>query len=145
MGSVAFGTVGATRIRVPAATGEAYTFPVTRDDVENVFVTFMINPNPVIDVAAIGLTPISPVMWVVPVVEIPVLAIKTKSPDVPRFTVPCTGRETAAIGRLNVTIIIVPKKRTRVLKIRVVIVFLFFIIPLMYNLSICLNNSDPIC
>jgi hypothetical protein len=45
--------------------------PFTRDDVANVFELSIVNPNPVIPVAVIGLTPISPVTWVVPVVEIP--------------------------------------------------------------------------
>jgi hypothetical protein len=36
--------------------------------------------------AAAGLTPISPVTWVIPVVEIPVFARIAKLPAVPRFT-----------------------------------------------------------
>jgi hypothetical protein len=42
------------------------------------------SPNPVIYVAAAGLTPISPVIAVVPVPEIPVFARIVKLPDVPR-------------------------------------------------------------
>src|SRR5450759_3148553 len=67
----------------------AYTFPVTRvdgTDVENVFVASITNPNPVMKLAAAGLTPISPVIAVVPVVETDVFARITKSPAVLRFT-----------------------------------------------------------
>jgi hypothetical protein len=60
--------------------------PVTRDDVENVFDLSIVNPNPVMALAAAGLTPISPVTWVDPVVEIPVFARITKLPAVPRST-----------------------------------------------------------
>ena len=47
----------------------------------------IINPKPVIPVAAIGLTPISPVIEVDPVVEIPDFVRITKLPADPRFTV----------------------------------------------------------
>jgi hypothetical protein len=50
---------------------DAYTLPVTRDDVANTFVESFVSPNPVIAVLSIGLTPISPTIEVVPVVEIP--------------------------------------------------------------------------
>jgi hypothetical protein len=60
--------------------------PVTKDDLENVFDLSIVNPNPVMVLAAAGLTPISPVTWVVPVVEIPDFARTTKLPAVPRFT-----------------------------------------------------------
>jgi hypothetical protein len=59
---------------------------VIKDDVENVFEASAIKPNPVMKLAAAGLIPISPVILVVPVVEIPVFARSTKSPAVPRFT-----------------------------------------------------------
>jgi hypothetical protein len=55
-------------------------------DVEYVPEECIINPNPVMYVAAAGLTPISPVIEVVPVVEIPVFARITKLPAVPRDT-----------------------------------------------------------
>ena len=44
------------------------------------------SPNPVMAVLAIGLTPIFPVIFVVPVVEIPDFDNTTKVPAVPRFT-----------------------------------------------------------
>ena len=44
----------------------------------------IINPKPVMYVAAAGLTPIFPVIEVVPVVEIPVFAKIAKFPAVPR-------------------------------------------------------------
>jgi hypothetical protein len=59
---------------------------VTKDDVENVFEEFAINPNPVMKVAAAGLIPISPTIEVVPVVEIPDFARIAKSPTDPRST-----------------------------------------------------------
>jgi hypothetical protein len=46
----------------------------------------MISPNPVMAVAAIGLAPISPVIAVVPVDEIPVFVRIAKLPAEPRFT-----------------------------------------------------------
>jgi len=54
--------------------------------VENVFEASIVNPNPVMAVAAIGLTPISPVIKVDPVVDIPDFAKMTKLPADPRFT-----------------------------------------------------------
>jgi hypothetical protein len=51
----------------------AYTPPATRDDLENWFEGSMLRPNPVIPAATMGLTPIFPLIDVVPVVEIPVL------------------------------------------------------------------------
>jgi hypothetical protein len=54
--------------------------------VENVFVESAISPNPVMEVATIGLTPIFPTIAVVPVVVTPVFVRITKSPAVPRFT-----------------------------------------------------------
>jgi len=36
---------------------DAYTLPVTRDDVANTFVESFVSPNPVIAVLSIGLTP----------------------------------------------------------------------------------------
>ena len=53
---------------------EAYALPVTNDDVEKAFEGSRINPKPVIAVAEIGLTPISPTIAVVPVDEMPVFA-----------------------------------------------------------------------
>ena len=55
-------------------------------DVEYVPEESIINPNPVMYVAAAGLSPTSPVIEVVPVVEIPVFARITKLPAVPRDT-----------------------------------------------------------
>ena len=71
----------------------AYTFPVTRDDVEKVFEGSIVNPNPVMAVLSIGLTPISPTTEVVPVVETPVFVRITKLPAVPSATGarPATG------------------------------------------------------
>ena len=45
-----------------------------------------IKPKPVMKLAAAGLTPMSPTMDVVPVVEIPVLAKATKLAAVPKLT-----------------------------------------------------------
>jgi hypothetical protein len=59
---------------------------VINDDVENVPDASIIKSNPVMDVAASGLTPISPVIAVTPVVEIPVFARITKLPADRRFT-----------------------------------------------------------
>jgi hypothetical protein len=52
----------------------AYTFPVTCGDRENRFVASAINENPVMYVAAAGLTPKLPVMADAGTVEIPLLA-----------------------------------------------------------------------
>lgn len=60
---------------------------MTNDEVENVFETSAINPNPVMRLAAAGLIPIAPVIDVTPVVETPVFARIAKLPAVPRFTV----------------------------------------------------------
>jgi len=49
----------------------AYTFPVTRLEVENWPEESRINPNPVMAVLEIGLTPRFPMIEVAPVVEIP--------------------------------------------------------------------------
>ena len=75
-----------------AGVGASYaspnTLPVTRADVVNV-VGGLERLNPVMVVAAAGLTPISPVMWVVPVVEIPLAArITNVLPSGPRPTGP---------------------------------------------------------
>jgi hypothetical protein len=48
--------------------------------------------------AAAGLTPISPVAWVVPVVETPVFARITKLPAVPRFTIAGPAALASGIG-----------------------------------------------
>jgi hypothetical protein len=80
---------------------DAYTFPVTRDDEENVPVESIINPNPVMAVEPIGLTPMSPLMAVVPVVEIPDLAKAAKFPANPRFTGSCTA-DTGSAGEKSV-------------------------------------------
>ena len=64
----------------------AYIFPVTKDDVENAPPAGRINANPVMKVAAAGLIPISPLIWVVPVVETSVFASIAKLAAVPRFT-----------------------------------------------------------
>ena len=71
---------------VGTASSDAYTYPVTRDDVENWFEASFISPNPVIALSLIGLTPISPVIEVVPVVEIPDFARITKLPADPSGT-----------------------------------------------------------
>jgi hypothetical protein len=52
----------------------AYAFPVTCGEVENTLVESAISENPVIDVAAAGLTPMLPVTAEVGTVEIPLLA-----------------------------------------------------------------------
>ena len=64
----------------------AYTFPVTRDEVEYVLELVSFNPNPVMAVAAIGLTPMFPTIEVVPVVVIPDLDRITKFAAFPRYT-----------------------------------------------------------
>ncbi len=58
---------------------------------ENVLEGSMMSPNPVMDVASMGLTPIFPVIDVVPVVEIPDFARMTKLPAVPRLTAGCAA------------------------------------------------------
>ena len=60
--------------------------PLTRGDVEKVLLGSAIRPKPVMELAATGLTPMSPTMDVVPVVEIPVLANTTKLAALPKFT-----------------------------------------------------------
>ncbi len=65
---------------------DAYTFPVTNADVENTFVESATNPNPVMAVVVIGLTPIFPVILVPGVVEIPASERIAKLPAVPSFT-----------------------------------------------------------
>ena len=62
----------------------AKTLPVTRDDLENRPELSSTNPNPVMAVLAIGLTPIFPTIAVVPVVDIPVFERIAKLPAVPR-------------------------------------------------------------
>ena len=64
----------------------AYTFPVTSDERAKVFVLSMINPNPVMYVAAAGLTPMFPTIDVVPVLEMPAFVRMMKLPAVRRFT-----------------------------------------------------------
>jgi hypothetical protein len=60
---------------------------VTNADVEYALAAGSVNAKfPVIYVAWAGLTPISPTIAVVPVLEIPVFARITKLPAVPRFT-----------------------------------------------------------
>jgi hypothetical protein len=56
-------------------------------EVEKALDESIINPNPVIAAAATGLTPISPVIAVDPVVDIPDFARITKLPADPRLTV----------------------------------------------------------
>jgi hypothetical protein len=65
---------------------DAYTFPVTCVDVENTPEASATNENPVIAVAAMGLTPMSPVTTEFGTVEIPDFARITKLPAVPRST-----------------------------------------------------------
>ena len=60
-----------------------------REDVENLFDESAISPNPVIDVEVDGLTPRSPIIEVVPVVEIPDFANMTKFSAVPKSTEDC--------------------------------------------------------
>lgn len=72
--------------------------PVTSDEVAKVFVASATNPNPVIKLAAAGLTPMSPTMAVVPVVEMPVFAKATKFPADPRPT----GTRPAAADTIRV-------------------------------------------
>lgn len=52
-------------------------------------------------VGAAGLTPMSPTIEVVPVVEIPVFANMVKLPAVPRFTAGCAAYKSHAITRKN--------------------------------------------
>ena len=59
---------------------------MTNDDVAKLLEESRINPNPVMAVLSIGLTPILPTIEVVPVVETPDFARITKLPAVPRFT-----------------------------------------------------------
>jgi hypothetical protein len=82
--------------------------PVTRDDVENWFEASIVNPNPVIAVAATGLTPILPSMPVVPVVEIPAFARITKSAAAPRFTIagPLTVGGGVMVGAAGVDVVV---------------------------------------
>jgi hypothetical protein len=54
--------------------------------------------NPVMEVAAYGLMPISPVICVVPVVDIPVSARIAKLPADPRSTGACGAAETDRTG-----------------------------------------------
>jgi hypothetical protein len=60
--------------------------------------------NPVMAVALIGLTPIFPVILVVPVVEIPDFDRITKLPAVPRFT----GVNVAAVVEAELKVAIPP-------------------------------------
>ena len=64
----------------------AYTFPVTWEEVEKVFVESATNENPVIAAAAIGLTPRSPVMAEVGTFVIPDFVKITKGAAAPRTT-----------------------------------------------------------
>jgi hypothetical protein len=93
---------------------------VTNDDVEYIPEASIINPNPVTNVAAAGLTPRSPVIAVTPVVEIPVFARITKLPDVPRFT--AIGLEAMAAFAIKASTSINPKKQVHRFKISVVCV-----------------------
>ena len=64
----------------------AYIFPDTSDDVENGLSVVRPRPNPVMNVAAAGLIPISPTTEVAPVVEIPDFAKTVKLPAEERLT-----------------------------------------------------------
>jgi hypothetical protein len=68
--------------------------------VENALAAGRVKANPVIALAAIGLTPISPMILVDPVVEIPVLERITKLPADPRFTASGLAAS-AAIGTIR--------------------------------------------
>jgi hypothetical protein len=74
---------------------------VTKDDVANWLEESLVNPNPVIAVLAIGLTPIFPTIEVVPVVEIPDFARITKLPADPRSTGAC---DTAPLVKLGIAV-----------------------------------------
>jgi hypothetical protein len=96
----------------------------------------IVSENPVIPVWSIGLTPISPVIKVVPVVEIPDFANITKSPDVPRFTGagPNARAEAAAIAgtvTFIATVLITTKIAAHITP-NVAVIFIFhpFLIPL---------------
>lgn len=65
---------------------DAYTFPITWVDVENTFVESAINPNPVMNDAAAGLTPIFPVTAEAGTVETADFPRITKLPAAPRST-----------------------------------------------------------
>lgn len=60
--------------------------PVTCGEVENTFVESAVSEKPVMNVAAAGLTPRSPVIAEVGTVEIPLFARTTKSLAAPSFT-----------------------------------------------------------
>jgi hypothetical protein len=101
---------------VGGTSSAAYTFPFTSADVENVFEGSADNEKPWINDWAAGLTPISPVIAVAPVVVIAVSANIAKLPAVPRLT----GNGPAAnavIGPINPS-----AKQTK--KIVVLILFL---------------------
>src|ERR1039457_3946484 len=85
---------------VGSAKPGAYTFPVIWADVANGLPAVRSKANPVMAVAPMGLTPISPVIAEVGIVEIPDLARITKLPAVPRFTGACTA---AATPHRNIT------------------------------------------
>lgn len=70
---------------------------MTEDDIENWVEESMVNPNPVIAVLPIGLTPIFPVIEVAPVVEIPDFVKITKLPAEPRLTGVCGVKPTAKL------------------------------------------------
>ena len=76
----------------------AKTLPVTRADVEKVPDLSNTNPNPVMAVLAIGLTPIFPTILVVPVVVIPVLERMANTPAHPRYTGGWTDPTTTGYG-----------------------------------------------
>jgi hypothetical protein len=67
----------------------AQILPVTREDDEYVVDEWRTRPKPVMPVAAMGDTPMLPVMDVVPVVLMPDLDSSAKSPAVPRLIGAC--------------------------------------------------------
>ena len=72
--------------------------PVTCVDVENVLDESRTRLKPVMAVAAMGLTPMSPVMSDAGTVETPVLVRMAKSPAVPRGTGSATGATGGGAG-----------------------------------------------
>jgi hypothetical protein len=88
------------------------------------------------DVAAVGLTPRSPTIAVVPVTEIPVFDRITKLPAVPRFTI-AGDRDMAMAGNIKAPIDMAPRKRIHRLKTVVgFFVLLFMKFPLEFKTCI---------
>jgi hypothetical protein len=98
---------------------------VTNEERENWFDESLIRPNPVTAVAAIGLTPISPVMVVAPVVVTPVFDRIAKLPADPRFTPEAawTPGIIAAVIRKTRAIV---KNREKIFPVYFVVLFMIY-------------------